>query len=310
MVADDRDNCAALVQYFENRMTLGVPILAELTSFIAALTVLATAIAAEQAVTYGTLAPGAISIAEQSGVRAEICRDHLIDPADIKMKIPASYRLLNASALAKDDPGLAALLANTPRYGNHFVGSLCFMLIENYDVDGVRVISQKASPMAFWWVHAERVGEADPRMQGKSEWLQLASWYADKDVDRAGIAKSDPMAEFVPIDVDEAKSGIWRVRLKHGTETVEATISVTGEPQRRKSPQPGFMTVGSTGESARYFTVFTYFGHHHQTAEGIWAASGGGVFSRAFGVPDEAAAFGTFFQSRWQARAALYEFNR
>lgn len=283
--------------------------IAKLKACIAALASLAAATAAEQAVTYGALAPGAISIAEQSGVRAEICRDHLIDPADVKMKLPASYRLLNASELAKDDPGLAALLAKVPRYENHFVGSLCFMLIENYDVDGVRVISQKASPMAFWWAHAERIGDADPRMQGKSEWLQLASWYADMDVDRRGITKSDPMAEFVPIEVEETKPGTWRVRLKPANETLDATIIVTGEPQKRKSPQPGFMTVPSTGESARYFTVFTYFGHHHQTAEGTWTASGGGKFSRALDVPGEAAAFGTFFQSRWHARAALYEFG-
>ncbi len=277
---------------------------------IAALTLALAAAAPALATTYGTLAPGAVSTSEQSGVRAEICRDHLVDPAQAKMRLPASYRLFRASELSKDDPGLAALIAKVPNYGNHFVGSLCFMLVENFDVDDVRVIAQgKASPMAFWWAHAERTGAADPRMQGKSEWLQLASWYADKDVDRVAITKSDPMAEFVPIEVEETKSGTWRVRLKHAAETVEATISVNGEPQKRKAPQPGFMTVPSTGESARYFTVFTYFGHHHQAADGTWAAAGGGVFTSAFGVPNEAAAFGTFFQSRWQARAALYDFN-
>lgn len=277
---------------------------------VATLMLLSTAAASGQATTYGTLAPGALNTSEQSGVRAEICRDHLIDPGDATAKRPAGYRLLTASELAKDDPGLAALLAKTPKYSDHFVGSLCFMLVENYDVDGVRVIAaNKASPMAFWWVHAARTGEADPRMQGKSEWLQLASWYADKDVDRGGIAKSDPMAEFAPIEVKETKPGLWRVRLMHAGESVEATIAVTGEPKKRRSAGPGFMTVPYTGESARYFSVFTYFGHHHQTAEGTWSAAGAGPLARAFGIPDEATAFGTFFQSRWQARAALYEFK-
>lgn len=277
---------------------------------VATLMLLSTAAASEQATTYGTLAPGALNTSEQSGVRAEICRDLLIDPADAKTKIPASYRLLKAIDLAKDDPALAALLAKAPKFGAHHVGSLCFMLVENYDVDGVRVIATgKASPMAFWWVRAERVGAADPRMQGKAEWLQLASWYADKDVDRAGIAKSDPTAEFVPVEVNETTPGMWHVKLKLAGESVEATVAVTGEPKKRKAAGPGFMTVPYTGASARYFTVFTYFGHHHQTANGTWSAAGKGPFARAFGVPDEASAFGTFFQSRWQARAALYEFK-
>lgn len=277
---------------------------------VATLMLLSTAAASGQATTYGTLAPGALNTSEQSGVRAEICRDLLIDPADANVKIPASYRLLKARELAKDDPALAALLAKAPKFGAHHVGSLCFMLVENYDVDGVRVIAaNKASPMAFWWARAERIGEADPRMQGKSEWLQLASWYADKDVDRAGIAKSDPTAAFVPIEVGATNPGTWHVRLAREGESVEATITVTGEPQKRKAAGPGFMTVPYTGASARYFTVFTYFGHHHQTAKGTWSAVGDGPFARAFGVPDEASAFGTFFQSRWHARAALYEFK-
>lgn len=278
--------------------------------YVAALVLLSTGAASGQPTSYGALAPGALNTSEQSGVRAEICRDLLIDPVDAKVELPASYRLLTADELAKDDSNLAALLAKVPAYGNHHMGSLCFMLVANYDVDGVRVIATgKASPMAFWWVRAGRVGAADPRMQGKAEWLQLASWYAEKDVDRAGIAKSDPTAEFVPIEVNETTPGMWHVKLKLAGESVEANVAVTGEPKKRKAAGPGFMTVPYTGASARYFTVFTYFGHHHQTAKGTWSAVGDGPFARAFGVPDEASAFGTFFQSRWQARAALYEFK-
>lgn len=263
------------------------------------------------ATTYGVLAPGAVSTSEQSRVRAEVCRDHLVDPSHAKVKLHSGYRFVRASELAKDDPGIAALLANTPAHANHLVGSLCFMLVDSFDVDGSRVIAEnEPSPMAFWWARAERTGWADPRMQGKSEWVQLASWYADEGSDRARIAKTDPMAEFVRIEVAETKPGAWHARLELAGETVEASIVVSGEPKRRKAPEPGFMTVPFTGKSARYFTVFTYFGHHHQTAEGVWTAIGDGALSNAFRIPGEAAAFGTLFQSRWQARAALYEFDR
>lgn len=44
-----------------------------------------------------------------------------------------------------------------------------------------------------------------------------------------------------------------------------------------KSSQPRSAAVG-TGKSGTLFTVFTYFGHHHQDAEGRWEAKGAGVF--------------------------------
>lgn len=261
--------------------------------------------------TYGALAPGALSLSEQSQVKAEICRDHLVAPSDANARLPAGYRLFRAHELAKDDPKLAALIASMPAFGDHVMGSLCFMLVGRFEIDGARAIPEsEPSPMAFWWARAERTGQADPRMQGKSEWVQLASWYADKGTDRALIRRTDPMAEFVPITVAETKPGVWRARLEHAGEAVEAAVEVSGEPRKRKSREPGFMTVPSSGEHARYFTVFSYFGHHHQEANGTWTASGGGVFTNAFRIPGEAAAFGTYFQSRWQARAALYEIAR
>jgi len=261
--------------------------------------------------TYGALAPGALSLSEQSQVKAEICRDHLVAPSDANARLPAGYRLSRAHELAKDDPTLASLIASKPALGDYVMGSLCFMLVGRFEIDGVRAIPESApSPMAFWWARAERTGQADPRMQGKSEWVQLASWYADKGADRALVSKTDPMAAFVPITVAETKPGVWRARLEHAGEVAEATVEVSAEPQKRKSREPGFMTVPSSGENARYFTVFTYFGHHHQTANGTWTASGGGVFTNAFRIPGEAEAFGTYFQSRWQARAALYEVAR
>lgn len=75
---------------------------------------------------------------------------------------------------------------------------------------------------------------------------------------------------------------------------------------RRKAPQPGFMTVLFSGASADEFTVFTYFGHRHREAKGIWRASGRGVFADAFRIPGKAQALGTFFQEGWRARGGLY----
>ena len=267
-------------------------------------------VAPASSATYGPLAPGAISTSEQSGVRAEICRDHLVKPSLLNVKIPQGYRLSRASELAAEDPKLAELLARSPDLGGYFAGSLCFMLVENFDVDGVRVIADKeASAMAFWWARASRVGEPDARMRGKSQWLQLASWYANKGTDQARIARTDPMAQFVPIEVSELEPGVWRARLQLAGEIVEASIMVTGPHEKRKAAEPGFMTVPFTGKSANFFTVFTYFGHHHAAAAGKWSARGAGAFTQAFGTPGESETFETFFQSRWQARAALYQFN-
>lgn len=264
--------------------------------------------AAARAETYGDLAPDAISTAEQSGVHAEICRDHLLDPVRLSVTLPENYVLLSASRLAANDPALAAFLKATPQYASHFVGSLCFMLSDNFDVDGARAVAVgRPAPMAFWWAHAERTGAADPRMRGKAEWVQLASWYPRADAERALITKTDPMAQYVDVDVAETKPGTWRARLALAGETVEAFIEVTGEPKKRSTRGPGFMTVTFSGDAARYFTVFTYFGHYHQPAQGTWTAKGTGPFASAFGVSEEATAFDTFFQSRWQARSALYK---
>lgn len=275
-----------------------------LTLFLA----LGMSASAAWAATYGALAPGAISTADQSGVRAELCRDHLLDPARAKMKLPANYALLSAARLAADDPALAAFLKAHPQYASYFVGSLCFILSDNFDVDGARAIANgRPTPMAFWWAHAERTGDADPRMRGKAQWVQLASWYANDGVDRARVTTTDPMAQFVEMTVTEVKPATWRARLKLAGETVEASIMLSGELIKRKSPEPGFMTVAFSGEAADYFTVFTYFGHHHQQAQGTWTAKGDGPFTTAFNVSDEAAAFETFAQSRWQARSGLYK---
>ena len=262
-------------------------------------------------VAYGALAPGAISYSEVSGVHAEICRDHLFDPSFARVRLPAGYRLISASTAAQRDPQLASLLKRDDRYRSYVAGSLCFVSAERFVVDGVSVHPKGPTSMAFWWARAEReeAGERDVRMLGKTEWVQLASWYA-RGTDHARIIATDPMAQFVELDVTQAARDQWRMRMVLANEVVTATVRVSGERKKRNAPQPGFMTVPFTGDSARFFTVFTYFGHHHRQVEGAWEAKGTGVFSDALTTPDETNALQMFFQEGWQARGGLYEFSR
>lgn len=164
--------------------------------------------------------------------------------------------------------------------------------------------------MAFWWAHARTTEAAspDPRKKGSQQWLQLASWYSDKGTDQARIRAIDPMAQFVDVVVSQVEPQHWRLRLPLGSGMVEADVRTDGKRIRRKKPEPGFMTVPFTGDSTYLFTVFTYFGHHHQAAEGTWRATGAGPFSTSFEI--EPAAFPTFFQDGWQARFGLYEVGR
>lgn len=257
---------------------------------------------------FGELADGAVSISEQSGVRAEICRDHLVDASAVTMRLPAGYRLAAAADLAAKDEALATLIAKNARYASHAVGSLCFLLADSFVVDGVRAHGDGPVAMAFWWARVAPIGDADSdaRMKGRLDWVQLGSWYSHVGTDRVRIRHTDPMAQFVELHVREVAPDRWRMRMALPGGDVSADVSTSGPRIRRKAPQPGFMTVLFSGESADEFTVFTYFGHHHREAKGAWRASGRGVFADAFRIPGEAEAFGTFFQEGWQARGGLY----
>lgn len=269
---------------------------------IAVLSVCSAARAAD--VEFGALPGGATSTNVVTGVRAEICRDHLFDPARVEARIPVGYRLMLASESAKEDPGVAELLKRDTRYSSYAVGSLCFMAVDSFVVDGVSVQSNGSMPMAFWWARAE--GPRDPRMQGKVEWLQLASWYARSMGSHEKILATDPTAQFVDLEATETEPNVWRLRLALANEVVEADVRGSGQRTKRRSPEPGVMSVPFAGEGAGSFWVITYFGHHHQTADGNWTAKGGGVFSDALGIPEEASVFGTVFQDGWSALSGLY----
>lgn len=258
--------------------------------------------------TYGSLPSGALSTNEVTDVYAEICRDHLFNPKLVRARLPKGYRLIPAAEYAKEDPSVAELIESKKSYRNYAVGSLCFMSVGSFVVDGVRVHSAAPTPMAFWWVHAS--GPRDSRMQGKVDWLQLASWYSSDIIDRAHVVASDPMARFVELSVTETEPGLWRLRMALENEVIDAEVRTSGPRKQRSAPQPGFMSVPFTGNSAGKFWVITYYGHHHQSAHGEWHAKGSGVFSKALNIPGESAVFETFFQDGWSALSGLYKSER
>ena len=69
------------------------------------------------------------------------------------------------------------------------------------------------------------------------------------------------------------------------------------------------MSVPMSGDSAQYFSVFTYAGHRIRNAKGNWRATGAGTFTAAFAIPNEASAFETLFEEGWTARSGLYRFS-
>jgi hypothetical protein len=255
-------------------------------------------------VSYGTLPRGALSTNELTGVSAEICRDHLFDPHLVRARLPRGYHLIPAAEYAKDDPAAADLIKGQKKYRAYAVGSLCFVSVSSFIVDGQPVHSTAPTSMAFWWAHA--TGPRDSRMQGKVEWVQLASWYSEDITDRARVIASDPMAQFVELSVTQSEPGLWHLRMALAHEVIEAQVRGSGARKPRKSPQPGFMSVPFTGKSAGSFWVTTYFGHYHQPATGEWHATGSGVFNNALSIPGESAVFKTIFQDGWSALSGVY----
>lgn len=253
---------------------------------------------------FGELPAGAASTNVVRDVGAEICRDHLFDPSRVDAKLPEGYRFILASEYAREDSGVAELLRRQPKYSAYGVGSLCFMSVGSFEADSLRMHSAEPTPMAFWWARAE--GPRDPRMKGKVEWVQLASWYSRDITLRSQVQATDPTARFVDIQVNPVEPRLWRMRLVLPDESIEAEVRGDGERKKRKAPEPGFMSVPFAGQAAGSFWVITYFGHHHQGAEGRWRARGHGVFQDSFRIPGEAAVFRTAFQDGWSALSGLY----
>lgn len=253
---------------------------------------------------FGELPSGALSTNVVTEVAAEICRDHIFDPAKATLAMPKGYQLVRLSEYSQGDPDAARLLKQNAALANHAMGSLCFMSVGKFVVDD-KTIKPSPMPMAFWWARA--TGPRDERMRGKVEWVQLASWYPSAASHREAVLATDPMAQFVDIKVERVSPGKWRLRLSLAKEFIEAEVETSGEPKRRKSTEPGFMTVPFSGDSADRFWVITYHSHHHQTAMGRWRSSGTGVFSDALSIPGESGAFTTLFQNGWSALSGVYK---
>jgi hypothetical protein len=256
---------------------------------------------------FGELPAGSVSTSETHDVTAEICRDHLFNPATAVATLPAGYRLTTAAHRANNDQALAALLLRNPKLREYAMGSLCFVSAGRLAVDDVSVQAAPPVLLAFWWAVAE--GPRHAAMRGKTTWVQLGSWYSSAIKSRPAVLRTDPMAEFIDVQVEQVDSNLWRVRLALPSETVTAEVSSSGRLVPSRAEQPGYMSVPMSGRAADYFSVFTYFGHHHQRARGEWKASGTGVFSDAFSIEGEAGVFATAFQAGWRARSGLYRFS-
>ena len=117
------------------------------------------------------------------------------------------------------------------------------------------------------------------------------------------------MAQFTKISVEQISTDRWHLSLVLPTETVLADVQLTSPSVPRGSGGPGFMSVPMSGDSADYFTVYTYAGHHVRDAKGEWRTSGDGIFTTALEIPNEASAFGSVFEEGWVARSGLYRFT-
>lgn len=253
------------------------------------------------------MAAGSVSTSETQGVVAEICRDHLFEPAFARARLPEGYRLVLASEVASRQPALAALLQAEPARRGHALGTLCVMSIGQLLVDDAPVQARYPLAIAFWWASA--VGPRHADMRGPATWIQLGSWYSTGTKDRPAVVKADPMAEFVDVDVDPVEPDRWRLRLVLPSEVITAEVSAVGRRVPSRAAQPGFMTVPMSGPASDHFWVYTYFGHHSRPAQGSWRANGSGVFSHAWSIPGEAAVFTTTFQEGWTSRSGLYRFS-
>lgn len=253
---------------------------------------------------FGELPGGSVSTSEMHGVAAEICRDHLFDPQAAKVTLPAGYRLILAEEAASANPALEALLRSNPRQSSYALGTLCVLSVAAFVVDNTVVHSSRPMPMAFWWASAEGPRHAD--MRGKAAWIQLGSWYPSNAQHRSAILRTDPMAEFVDLDLRSSEPNVWKLRLALPGETVSAEIRSSGQRAGSNAAEPGYMSVPMSGAGAGYFSVFTYFGHVHRSAQGNWQATGSGIFNDALAIPGESSVFGTAFQEGWASRSGLY----
>lgn len=256
---------------------------------------------------FGELPDGSLGTAETYGVSAEICREHVFNPAATALSLPEGYRLHTVSDLARRNNSIKSLLEAHPKIHGYALGVLCFLRADKFVVEDTPDQTVQPVLAAFWWASAE--GPLHSSMRGKAQWVQLGSWYASNTPNRPAILKADPMAAFADLEVVEHASNRWRMRLVLPDEVLVAEALSSHARTPSAATQPAHMSVPMSGRSKDRFTVYTYFGHVHRSAQGTWRATGSGVFSEALAVAGEDEAFETVFQEGWSSRSGLYSFS-
>ncbi len=165
---------------------------------------------------------GAISTSETSGVKAEICRDHL-DSSALHLKLPTGYRL----RLAEEDRHLTLpLLHSEARPDSKALGAVGSSLFPvNGEFHCRQTPMNTADPMPAYLRAARRptacghAWQATDGYRSGAETLRTAST----------ISKFCAQTRWRPtkIDVEQVSEDRWRLRLVLPTETVLADIQLT-----------------------------------------------------------------------------------
>lgn len=268
---------------------------------------------ASQVFVFGELPDTPLSRTITSGVRAEICQQHLI-PAGVQTRpLPAGYRLQTVADRAATSKHFRELLRERPEYATHGFGSLCFLEAQSLVVNGKPVRPSGFLVSAFWWtavVPTDRAPPGDPRVRGTIRYAQLASWYAGG-VDRALVAASDPMAEYATVEMTSLGHRHWRVTLSLPDGKVDGEIRGNGDRKKlHTGSEARFMTVASTGAYAKYFTVYSYHGHYGESASGEWSSSGEAPVALAARQTGATLGLDTEIQDSWQSLSGVYRSSR
>jgi len=70
------------------------------------------------------------------------------------------------------------------------------------------------------------------------------------------------------------------------------------------------MTVASTGDYAKYFTVYSYYGHYGESASADWSSSGEAPLAVAAKHTGATLGLPTEIQDSWQSYSGVYQSGR
>jgi hypothetical protein len=256
---------------------------------------------------FGDLPPNPLSRWDMSGVRAEICNEQLIEPSLIAGKVPSGFRLITVRERSQSDSNVAKKLEAHPKSANYGFATLCFVMLDSLEIEGVRANTHGSIAFAFWWASVAATAPFDKRALGGVESVQLASWYPKSVISRTKVLAIGPTAEFTSLEMVTPKPGVWGVRLKMGEGEIRGSFRASGERKQATYPLPAFMTVPFKNADSTYFTVFTFFGHHVQNLEGEWHASGRHALVQAIAETNRSFPMPTILADGWRAHAGIYK---